>query len=107
MPLPDPRRLPPARLVQLLNSSHLGEVVTLARLRKHRLAAGMHISNDGETVDCLRYIAWLCARRHLRPGTSAPSENEGAPATGSLAEQLAKRRAELSAVLADGARHRI
>lgn len=65
MAQPDPRRLPPDRLVQLLNSHpSLGAVLTPHRLRSHRLEAGYLISHDLETVDALKYIAWLVAKRH-------------------------------------------
>lgn len=99
----DPRRCAPAKLVQLFDSSPLGEVITLARMRKHRLAAGFSISLDGETVDCLKYIAWLCAQRHTRAST-APSENETLPAPGSLGESLSQRRAEIAAMLSERAK---
>lgn len=74
----DPRRLPPATVVQLLNSHHaLGPVLTLARLRAHRLAAGFRISADGETVDMLRYIAWLAQRRHAEKDGGKPRKQLG------------------------------
>lgn len=62
---PDPRRLSPQMVVQMMNSHpSIGTVLSISRLRKHRLIAGFQISSDGETIDLMRYIAWLAHRRH-------------------------------------------
>ena len=42
MPI-DPRKLKPAQLVQLLNSTPLGEVANDRTLYRHRARAGLHI----------------------------------------------------------------
>lgn len=67
MPQPDPRKFPPSKVVQLLNSFPTGTVLSESKLRRHRMEAGFQISSDGETVDILKYIAWLCHRRHTSP----------------------------------------
>ncbi|MFN9767725.1 MAG: terminase gpA endonuclease subunit [Planctomycetota bacterium] len=72
---PDPRRLKPGRLVQLLNSTPLGPVIDDRWLRELRAEAGSRIG-DGQTVDLLRFTAWLAARRHLQ---ELPADNEAVP----------------------------
>ncbi len=68
MPI-DPRKLKPTQLVQLLNSTPLGEVANERTLYRHRARAGLRIG-DGRTVDLLRYVAWLVLERH-RPRPEA------------------------------------
>ena len=65
----DPRKLKPTQLVQLLNSTPLGEVANERTLFRHRAKAGLRIG-DGKTVDLLRYVAWLVLERH-RPRPEA------------------------------------
>ncbi|MFN9363435.1 MAG: hypothetical protein ACK6CE_01405, partial [Planctomycetota bacterium] len=72
---PDPRRLKPGRLVQLLNSTPLGPVIDDRWLRELRAEAGSRIG-DGQTVDLLRFTSWLAARRHLQ---ELPADNEAVP----------------------------
>ena len=45
----NPNRLKPAELMRLVNSTPLGEALNERRLRRHRTAAGMRISDDGHT----------------------------------------------------------
>jgi len=59
----DPRKLRPAELCRLLNSTPLGEVITDWGLRRHRTQAGLRIGSD-QHVDLLGYTAWLVLRRH-------------------------------------------
>jgi len=59
----DPRRLKPTQLVQLLNSTPLGEVINERQLYRHRARAGLRIG-DGRTIDLLRYVAWPVHERH-------------------------------------------
>ena len=63
MPI-DPRRLRPAELCRLLNSTPLGEVINTVLLRHHRERAGLRIG-EGRHVDLVRYAAWLVQVRHL------------------------------------------
>ena len=95
MPTPNPRLLPPAKAATLLNSfPSQGQVVTTARIRKHLEQAGMQISNDlGETLDVLRYCAWLCFRRH--------SKAQPVAASGSFAEFAAKETADIARLLGE------
>src|SRR5688572_3296453 len=61
----DPRKIELGRLCALLNSHPtLGEVVSVARLRRFREQAGYQISQDGITIDFLKFCAWLIVRRH-------------------------------------------
>ncbi|MGD8453647.1 MAG: phage terminase large subunit family protein [Phycisphaerae bacterium] len=62
MPI-DPRKLKPSEVVQLLNSTPLGEVMSERQLYRHRSRAGFRIG-DGRTIDLLRYAAWLVLERH-------------------------------------------
>lgn len=59
----DPRKLRPADLCRLLNSTPLGEVISERQLYRHRMRAGYRIG-DGRHVDLLRYVAWLVRERH-------------------------------------------
>lgn len=86
----DPRRLKPSQLVQLLNSTPLGEVTGERQLHRHRSRAGLRIG-DGRTVDLLRYLAWLALDRH----TPRP-EPEGLAGYEGMKERARARNAELS-----------
>ncbi len=86
----DPRQLRPSQLVQLLNSTPLGEVANERMLRRHRVRAGLRIG-DGKTVDLLRYVAWLVIERH-RP----KPEPEGLTGYEAHKERQRARQAELS-----------
>ncbi len=59
----DPRKLKPAELCRLLNSTLLGEVISERQLHRHRTRAGYRVG-DGKTVDLFRYVAWLVSIRH-------------------------------------------
>lgn len=59
----DPRKLRPAELCRLLNSTPAGEVISERQLLRHRNRAGLRIG-DGSTLDLLRYTAWLVQERH-------------------------------------------
>jgi hypothetical protein len=86
----DPRTLKPTQLVQLLNSTPLGEVANERTLYRHRARAGLRIG-DGKTVDLLRYVAWLVLERH-RP----KPEPEGLTGYDAHKERAAQRNRELS-----------
>ena len=86
----DPRRLRPSQLVQLLNSTPLGEVANERTLYRHRARAGLRIG-DGRTVDLLRYVAWLVLERH-RP----KAEPEGPAGYEAHRERAARRNREMS-----------
>ena len=86
----DPRRLRPSQLVQLLNSTPLGEVANERTLYRHRARAGLRIG-DGRTVDLLRYVAWLVLERH-RP----KAEPEGLTGYEAHKERAAQRNREMS-----------
>ena len=62
----DPRRLRPSEFCQLVNSTPLGEVINVSRLKRQRTSAGLRIG-DGRHVDLLRYVAWLVQVRHAPP----------------------------------------
>jgi len=87
----DPRRLRPAELARLLNSTPLGEVVQAHTLYRQRNRAGYRIG-DGRTVDLVRYVAWLARERHEpRP----PKETDSYE---NLKERARDRNARLSAI---------
>jgi len=54
----DPRRLRPSQLIQLLNSTPVGPVLTGPGLKRIRDLAGLRIG-DGQSIDLLRFTAWL------------------------------------------------
>ena len=62
MPI-DPRALRPSELCRLLNSTPLGEVINERQLYRHRTRAGLRIG-QGQTVNLVRYVAWLVSLRH-------------------------------------------
>jgi len=86
----DPRKLRPTQLVQLLNSTPLGEVISERQLHRHRSRAGLRIG-DGKTVDLLRYTAWLVIERH-----KPKAEPEGLTGYEAMKERARARNAELS-----------
>jgi hypothetical protein len=88
----DPRKLRPTQLVQLLNSTPLGEVISERQLLRHRSRAGLRIG-DGKTVDLLRYAAWLVIERH-RPRP----EPEGLTGYDAMRERARARNVELSLI---------
>ena len=67
----DPRRLRPIELLQMLNSSEMGTVISERQLLRHRTRAGMRIG-DGRTIDLLAYSAWLMLERHRPRDTPDP-----------------------------------
>ena len=89
----DPRRLRPTQLVQLLNSTPLGEVIGERQLHRHRTRAGLRITStaDPRNIDLLRYVAWLVSERHKpRP------EPEGLTGYDAHKERARQRNIELS-----------
>ena len=88
MPI-DPRKLRPADLARLLNSTPLGEVISERQLRRHRTRAGFRLG-DGRRVDLFRYLAWLLAIRHAAKRTDRPAGYEA------VKEQSRARNAALS-----------
>lgn len=59
----DIRKLRPADLAKLLNSTPLGSVLNERQLYRHRMQAGFRLG-DGRHVDLFRYAAWLVELRH-------------------------------------------
>jgi hypothetical protein len=90
MPRLDPRALRPAELARLLNSTPLGEVVQSHTIYRQRNRAGYRIG-DGQTIDLVRYVAWLARERHApRPPKAEPSYDQ-------MKERARERNARLSA----------
>ena len=58
----DPRHLRPSEMVQLLNSTPLGEVTSDRQLYRDRQRVGFRIG-DGKHLDLVRYVAWLAWER--------------------------------------------
>jgi len=83
----DVRRLRPADLCMLLNSS--GEVINERQLYRHRTRAGFRIG-DARHVDLFRYVAWLVELRHQ------PRPEADADPYGSIKERARARNAALS-----------
>ena len=92
----DPRKLSPGELCRLLNSTPLGEVITVRQLRRHRTRAGLRVG-EGRYVDLLRFLAWLMEIRHgpkpepdrpPPPPSQLTEAAEGAAALASQHEQL-------------------
>jgi len=68
-PSPDLRKLGPAELCRLLNSTELGTVLTERRLTLQRNRAGLRVGS-GRHIDLIKYVAWLVGERHApRPAT--------------------------------------
>lgn len=72
-PRADPRQLKPSQLLQLLNSTPAGDVLTDPKLRRHRQSAGLRIG-DGKTIDLIRYAAWLCHERDRTKPAAGPAD---------------------------------
>ena len=85
----DPRKLRPADVVRLVNSTPLGEVLSERQLHRHRERAGLRIG-DEKKIDLIRYIAWLADRRH-NPEAKAEAQDYGAKK-----ERSRKRESDMS-----------
>ena len=85
----DPRKLRPADLCRLLNSTPLGEVIGERQLHRHRTRAGFRIG-DSRHVDLFRYTAWLVTTRH------EPKPEKEVAGYEALKEQARARNAMLS-----------
>ena len=59
----DIRRLRPADLAKLLNSTPLGTVINERQLYRHRTEAGFRLG-DGRHIDLFKYAAWLVEKKH-------------------------------------------
>ena len=90
MPAIDPRRLRPAEVARLLNSTPLGEVISDRQVRRHRTQAGYRIG-DGAYMDLFRYVAWLAEEKHAPKKVVDPSAEYEA-----LKEKAALRNRALS-----------
>ncbi len=86
----DPRHLRPSEMVQLLNSTPLGEVTSERQLYRDRQRAGFRIG-DGKHLDLVRYVAWLAWERHH----PKPAQHEESYAQHK--DRTARRGADLSA----------
>ncbi|HUU69225.1 MAG TPA: terminase gpA endonuclease subunit, partial [Planctomycetota bacterium] len=82
----NPRRLKPAVLARLLNSTGFGEVISERQLRRHRNRAGYTIG-DSKSVDLFRYAAWL-TQEYLKPKLEPLTYDE-------IKRRQAERNAEL------------
>jgi len=82
----NPRRLKPAVLARLLNSTGFGEVISERQLRRHRNRAGYTIG-DSKSVDLFRYAAWL-TQEYLKPKVEPLTYDE-------IKRRQAERNAEL------------
>lgn len=93
----DPRNLRPTELIQILNSTPLGEVIKERTLRRHRQQGGYRIG-DGRRLDLFRYVAWLASERHAPPPLSPP------PAFVSAYDEVRDRAQQRSATLSRSGR---
>lgn len=59
MPNYNPVQLKPKEVVTLINSVDDKVNFTTAKLLKHRQSAGLRISDDGKTINLVKYAAWL------------------------------------------------
>jgi len=85
----DVRRLRPAELLRLVNSTPLGTVLGERQLYRHRSEAGFRLG-DGRHVDLFRYAAWLVDRRRAPPAPRREADYE------SMKERARARNAALS-----------
>lgn len=86
----DPQHLGPTELCALLNSTALGEVISMRQLHRHRERAGYRIG-DGKKLNLLKYVAWLVCNRH-----EPTHEPEGLTGYNAIKEQARLRNALLS-----------
>ncbi len=86
----DPRHLRPSEMVQLLNSTPLGEVTSERQLYRDRQRAGFRIG-DGKHLDLVRYVAWLAWERHN------PKPSQSPESYAQHKDRTARRGADLSA----------
>lgn len=88
----DPRRLRPADLARLLNSTPLGAVIDERQVHRHRVQAGARVG-DAKTVHLVRYAAWLFGRVQEASGVTS-KKSAGAAA---VADPAYERMKEASA----------
>ena len=86
----DPRHLRPSEMVQLLNSTALGEVTSERQLHRDRQLVGFRIG-DGKHLDLVRYVAWLAWERHN------PTPAQSSESYAQHKDRTARRGADLSA----------
>ena len=55
----NPRKLKPAELLRLVNSTPLGEVIGSSSFYRLRQKAGLNVSGDGKTIHLLKFARWL------------------------------------------------
>jgi len=84
------RKLRPAALARLLNSTPRGEVVSARTIYRQRNRAGYRVG-DGTYIDLLRYVAWLAEDRRRRGAEATAGGYEAHK------EQARRRAAEQSA----------
>lgn len=73
----DVRKLKPAEVLRVLNSTPLGECLDSRKLKRHRDRAGVRIG-DEKTVDLMRYAAWLHSQKHLPRLSGYEAQKEAA-----------------------------
>ena len=90
----DPRKLRPAELLRLLNSTPLGEVAKSHVVYRQQNLAGFRIG-DGKRIDLIKYVAWLAVARHIR---RPEDTDETAPGYEGMKAAAAERNRRLSAL---------
>ncbi len=58
----NPRKLKPAELLRLVNSTPLGEVIGSSSFYRLRQRAGLNVSGDGKTIHLLKFARWLISQ---------------------------------------------
>lgn len=71
----NPNKIRPTQLVQMLNSTPLGEVTNERQMLRHRNRAGFRVG-DGKHINLVYYTAWLVHERHKPKTEVAPESYE-------------------------------
>jgi hypothetical protein len=64
MPTINPAKMKPPELTRLLNSTPLGTVMGERQIYRHMNRAGFRISDDGRSINLVKYLSWLVDMRH-------------------------------------------
>jgi len=92
----DPRKLKPAELHRLVNSTPMGEVISSSAFYRLRQRAGMNASADGRTMHLLKFTRWLVD--HVESSPRKPTSAADKPGQSHRDRMAAASRARTESV---------
>ena len=95
----DPRKLKPSELLQLVNSTPLGEVIGSTAFYRLRQRAGLNASSDGKTMHLLKFARWLIGQ--VPPPSAKPATPPAATAGQAHRDRMAAASRQKMASVSD------